>query len=490
MTRIVVVGAGPAGIAAACRAAESGAMVTLLDGEPYPGGGIWRHSIDYSVPRPVRNSKEAKNMREKTKISNGARKAKRWFNRLDKVGVSLRTSETVVDITGRSVQVQREQGGLDSIAFDKLILATGAHELFLPFPGWTLPNVMGVGGTQALLKAGMPVNPASPRGGVKRLRVVVGGSGPLLFAVAASLAKAGAKIVCVAEQTSGMQLAKFALGTLRYQPAKMVQGMGYMLQYFPAPYWPNTWIKEARGDSQVREVILTNGKRQWIEPADLVACAYGLVPSVELAALAGCKLSVARPAWPCFHGLEARDTIGNRLVVDHLQRTFKETADYTDYAEKIKNKKLKSVKSAKSMVNNRIFAAGEITGIGGTDLAITEGEIAGLTAAGKDKKAARLIARRERQQKFARLLNQSFALKPHLKQLPADDTIVCRCEDVTFGELKNQADQRSAKLYTRCGMGPCQGRVCSSALQYLLDWEPNKVRPPLFPTKIGDFISK
>ncbi|GAH25826.1 unnamed protein product, partial [marine sediment metagenome] len=120
--------------------AESGAMVTLLDGEPYPGGGTWRHSIDCSVPR----------------------KAKRWFNRLDKVGVSLRTSETVVDITGCSVQVQREQGGLDSIAFDKLILATGAHELFLPFPGWTLPNVMGVGGAQALLKAGMPV---------KRLRV-------------------------------------------------------------------------------------------------------------------------------------------------------------------------------------------------------------------------------------------------------------------------------------------------------------------------------
>jgi len=469
MTRIVVVGAGPAGIAAACRAAESGAMVTLLDGEPYPGGGTWRHSIDYSVPR----------------------KAKRWFNRLDKVGVSLRTSETVVDITGCSVQVQREQGGLDSIAFDKLILATGAHELFLPFPGWTLPNVMGVGGAQALLKAGMPM---------KRLRVVVGGSGPLLFAVAASLAKAGAKIVCVAEQTSRVQLAKFALGTLRYQPARMVQGMGYMLQNSKVArpswpcfhglearatfrnsrlwrvYWPNTWLKEARGDSQVREVILTNGKREWIEPADLVACAYGLVPSVELAALAGCKLSVARPAWPCFHGLEARGTIGNRVVVDHLQRCHGHPGRVGTGWKPV----------------SRFFAAGEITGIGGTDLAITEGEIAGLAAAGKESgtRAAKLIARRERQQKFARLLNQSFALKPHLKQLPADDTIVCRCEDVTFGELKNQTDQRSAKLYTRCGMGPCQGRVCSSALQYLLDWEPNKVRPPLFPTKIGVFISK
>jgi NADPH-dependent 2,4-dienoyl-CoA reductase/sulfur reductase-like enzyme len=439
MTRIVVVGAGPAGIAAACRAAESGAIVTLLDGAPYPGGQIWRRGIDYSVPR----------------------KAKRWFNRLDKVGVSLRTTETVIDIMGSSVQVQKEQGGLDSpmpvatqrgewIAFDKLILATGARELFLPFPGWTLPNVMGVGGAQALLKAGMPV---------KGLRVVVGGSGPLLFAVAASLAKAGAKIVCVAEQTSRVQLAKFALGTLRYEPAKLVQGIGYMLQYFPAPYWPNTWVKEARGDSQVREVILTNGKREWIEPADIVACAYGLVPNVELAALAGCKQE------------------NGRLVVDHLQRCHGHPGRVGTGWKPV----------------SRFFAAGEITGIGGTELAITEGEIAGLTAAGKEQSAAKLIARRERQQKFARLLNQSFALKPQLKSALADlpdDTIVCRCEDVTFGELKNQADQRSAKLYTRCGMGPCQGRVCSSALQYLLDWEPNKVRPPLFPTKIGDFISK
>jgi NADPH-dependent 2,4-dienoyl-CoA reductase/sulfur reductase-like enzyme len=413
MTRIVVIGAGPAGIAAACRAAESGAMVTLLDGNPYSGGQIWRRSIDYPVPR----------------------KAKRWFNRLDKAGVSLRSTETVIDITGSSVQAQKEQGRMERIAFDKLILTTGARELFLPFPGWTLPNVMGVGGAQTLLKAGMPV---------KGLRVVVGGSGPLLLAVAASLAKAGAKIVCVAEQTSRVQLAKFALGTLRYNPAKLVQGMGYMLQYFFAPYWLNTWIKEARGDSEVREVILTNGKCEWIELCDIVACAYGLVPSVELAALAGCKQE------------------NGRLVVDNLQRTSIEG----------------------------FFAAGEMTGVGGIELAITEGEIAGLTAAGKEKSATKLIARRERQQKFARLLNQSFALRPQLKQLPADDTIVCRCEDVTFGELKNQTDQRSAKLYTRCGMGPCQGRVCSDALQYLLDWKPNKVRPPVLATKIGAFISK
>jgi len=413
MTEVVVVGAGPAGIAAACRADESGANVTLLDDNPYLGGQIWRYGAGYSVPR----------------------KAKRWFNRLDKADVVVRAGETVIDITGSAVQVQTEGDSLYSIAFDKLILATGSRELFIPFPGWTLPNVMGAGGAQALLKAGMPV---------KGRRVVVGGSGPLLFAVAGNLAKAGAKIVCIAEQASRMQLANFALGVLRYSPSKMLQGVGYNWQYFPTPYRLNTWVKEARGDSQVREVVLTDGKKQRTEPCDMVACAYGFVPNVELAFLAGCKQK------------------NGRAIVDHLQRT---------------------------PINRGIFCAGEITGIGGVELAITEGEIAGLAAAGNERAAKILVTKHTKQLRFARLLDNCFALKDQLRDLPTDDTIICRCEDVTYGELKNQTDQRSAKLYTRCGMGSCQGRICSSALTYLLGWDYNRVRPPAIPTKVGSFLT-
>ena len=413
MSDVVVVGAGPAGITAACRAAECGATVTLIDENPLPGGQIWRQGLNRNI----------------------IRKAKYWFDRMEQSNVSIRCGRTAVDITDSSVLVQNQEEVPEQITYDKLILALGARELFIPFPGWTLPGVMGAGGAQNMLKAGMPV---------AGMRVVVAGSGPLLFAVAGNLAKAGARIVCVAEQASRMQLARFALGTLRYSPFKMVEGMGNTWHYFPAPYRLNNWIKEARGDSQVREVVLTNGKKQRTVPCDMVACAYGLVPRLELAALAGCKHK------------------NGAVMVNHLQETSIEG----------------------------IFCAGEITGIGGVDISISEGQIAGLAAVGNEQAAKNLITRQTKQLRFVRLLDDCFVLKDQLRELPTDDTIICRCEDITFGELKSQTDQRSAKLYTRCGMGPCQGRVCSSILAYLLGWQPNRVRPPVFPTKVGAFLSK
>ena len=239
-------------------------------------------------------------------------------------------------------------------------------------------------------------------------------------------------------------MVKFAVGTLRYSPFKMVEGMGNAWHYFPTPYRLNSWIKEARGDSQVREVVWTNGKKQRTLLCDMVACAYGLIPRLELAALAGCRYK------------------NGAIVVNHLQET--------------------SIKG--------IFSAGEMTGIGGVEISITEGQIAGLAAAGNEQAAKSLIPRRSRQLRFVRLLDDCFALKDQLRDLPIDDTIICRCEDITFGELKSQTDQRSAKLYTHCGMGSCQGRVCSSILAYLLGWKPNRVRPPVFPTKVGAFLSK
>jgi hypothetical protein len=136
-----------------------------------------------------------------------------------------------------------------------------------------------------------------------------------------------------------------------------------------------------------------------------------------------------------------------------------------------------------------IFCAGEITGIGGVDLAITEGEIAGLAAAGNLAQAESYATRLRKQGKFSRLLNRSFALREPLKDMPDDNTIICRCEDITYGQLRHLEDQCSAKLYTRSGMGPCQGRMCANALKFLLGWELNKVRPPIFPVKIGDLIS-
>jgi NADPH-dependent 2,4-dienoyl-CoA reductase/sulfur reductase-like enzyme len=137
-----------------------------------------------------------------------------------------------------------------------------------------------------------------------------------------------------------------------------------------------------------------------------------------------------------------------------------------------------------------IYSAGETTGIGGLELSLVEGEIAGLAAAGKHEAARALFRARAKQRKFADLLNRTFTLRDELKHLPTPQTIVCRCEDVTFERLQTHASWRAAKLQTRCGMGPCQGRVCGGAVEFLFGWRAESVRPPALPVRIDSLIRK
>jgi hypothetical protein len=135
-----------------------------------------------------------------------------------------------------------------------------------------------------------------------------------------------------------------------------------------------------------------------------------------------------------------------------------------------------------------VLSAGEATGIGGVEVALLEGQIAGLVALGKLDEARKLFPARDRAQRFANALNRAYALREELKQLPQPETMVCRCEDVTWAQLQAQPSWRAAKLQTRCGMGPCQGRVCGPALEFLLGWQVESLRPPLFPTNIGSLL--
>jgi D-hydroxyproline dehydrogenase subunit alpha len=130
-----------------------------------------------------------------------------------------------------------------------------------------------------------------------------------------------------------------------------------------------------------------------------------------------------------------------------------------------------------------VYCAGEPTGIGGLELSLVEGEIAGFAAAGRSESAQELFHARARLNKFAKVLNRIFSPRAELKSLPQPETVVCRCEDVTYGRLRQHPSWGTAKLQTRCGMGPCQGRVCGPATQFLLDWRPDSVRPPIFPTR-------
>jgi hypothetical protein len=134
-----------------------------------------------------------------------------------------------------------------------------------------------------------------------------------------------------------------------------------------------------------------------------------------------------------------------------------------------------------------IYCAGEPTGIAGLDAALLQGEIAGLACSGKP--TGHLRARNAAEQKFAHRLAKAFRLRPELRSLASPDTIVCRCEDVTHHTLSGHTGWTDAKLQTRCGMGPCQGRICGPAVETIFNWKPHSVRPPLFPVPLHALCS-
>jgi hypothetical protein len=183
---------------------------------------------------------------------------------------------------------------------------------------------------------------------------------------------------------------------------------------------------------------LTDGAREWTWDCDVLACGYGLVPNLELPRLLGCAIE------------------GERVLTDAAQAT--------------------SVPG--------ILAAGELGGIAGVDHALATGAIAGLAAAGRGVPQA-LARRREAERRFGERLARAFALRGELRALAGADTPVCRCEDVPLGRCSGAASLREAKLATRAGMGPCQGRVCGPALSFLHGWPPDATRPPLTPAPIG-----
>ncbi len=417
---VLVVGAGPAGMAAATAAAKQGRAVLVLDDNPGAGGQIWRDGVPVAG-RGIERDITKTNIRAAFQKSGAALLCARSVVDAPRPG-ELRT---VTNIQGEATQ--------ETFTWDRLILATGARERFLPFPGWTLPGVFGAGGLQALVKGGYRVDGK---------RVVVAGSGPLLLAVAVHLQQAGAGIVSVIEQASLAQLLPFTAGLWRH-PAKALQGLRYRSTLLRASYKTGAWPAAVEQTSSGLAIRMTNGKRSWIEDCDLLACGFHLVPNTELAALLGCDFS------------------GDSIAVDDRQQT--------------------------SVPN--VFCAGEPTGIAGLDAAIVQGEIAGMAAAGSSPISKGLSRRRAKEHAFGQNLGEAFALRPELRSLAAPGTIVCRCEDVSFEILQPYRTWTEAKLQTRCGMGPCQGRICGPSVKTLFGWKPSSVRPPLFPIPIRAFLN-
>ncbi|WP_432840189.1 NAD(P)/FAD-dependent oxidoreductase [Dactylosporangium sp. CA-092794] len=414
---IAVVGAGPAGLAAAASALGAGASVVLLDAGDRAGGQYWRHG-------------GAPDLR----LYHGWSTFARLRHRTEPL---LRTGhhvQTVVpDAGGWSLTcVVGDEPARSSVTAvvraRRLVLATGAYDRQLPFPGWDLPGVMAGGGVQALLKS---------HGVLAGRRVVVAGTGPFLLPVAAGLLAAGARVPLVAEAGSPAGLARHPRA-LASSAAKLGEGLGYAAQLLRhrTPYLRRHAVVRALGADRLEAVEVARlDRRGRVRPGttrtvacDVLAVGWGFTPRLELPLQAGCATAIGAD--------------GSLVVaVDATQAT--------------------SVAG--------VWAAGEPTGIGGADLAVVEGRIAGHAAAGAPVPRA-LLARRAALRRFAGALHAVHPVPRYLVEDLGDDVLACRCEEVPVSAVRDAVrelgatDARTVKLLTRTGMGWCQGRVCGAGV--------------------------
>ncbi|WP_415923340.1 NAD(P)/FAD-dependent oxidoreductase [Streptomyces sp. NE06-03C] len=439
---LVVVGAGPAGMAAAAAALDGGLRVVLVDSGPAPGGQFWRHPPDHA-----RETLPTGDLHHDLRTYRALRAALAAHERTGRLTLLLdhpvwTTARAADGFTVHAVDRSRppEERAV-VLRAPALIVATGAYDRQLPFPGWDLPGVLTVGGIQSLLKGG---------GVVAGRRVVLGGTGPFLLPVAAALAARGAEVVAVCEAGAPSAWLRHPAPLLR-NPAKWAEAAGYAytLARHRIPVRTRTGIVGAEGEERVAVVRIAAlegggapmpGTERRIE-ADTVGVGWGFVPQLDLLLPLGCDLADAGD------GTMA-------AVVDAGQRT----------------------------TVPGLYAAGETCGVGGAALALSEGRVAAvsvltdLSAPGRPGLRPPAAERRAvvRHRAFARALARAHPVPRDWPAWLTDDTTVCRCEEVTAGTVRaaradgSAIDHRQVKQLTRAGMGWCQGRMCGPAVHCLV----------------------
>ncbi len=445
----VIVGAGPAGIRAAERLVAAGLRPVVIDEAARWGGQIYRQPPDGGFTRP-----------KKALYGFEAGKA-------DAVHRAMAAIRDRVDYRPRTLAWNCEAGALDllcegvsaTLPFSHLILATGATDRVLPFPGWTLPGVFTLGGSQVALKF---------QGCAVGRRVAFLGTGPLLYLVAYQYLKAGVEVAGVFDTTPFGVQARATAGMLR-DPATLAKGLLFvaMLRAHGVPVRNGVRPVRAAGAERVEALVWRDGKgREHRTPCDAVAFGLGLRSETQLADLAGCRFrfDAADRAW-----LPERDAAGRSSVAG-------------------------------------VYLAGDGSGIAGADAAELAGERAALSLLedlGQTADAARLReldGRLAGIAAFRRTLDAAFPFPDDWADAIADDTMICRCEGVTAGVLRDVArtgqarELNRAKALTRTGMGRCQGRMCGATAAELLSrtlgTEPDEVgrlraQPPIKPLPIS-----
>ncbi|MEO3870745.1 NAD(P)/FAD-dependent oxidoreductase [Nonomuraea sp. B12E4] len=418
---LVVIGGGPAGVAGALTAALAGLRVALVDSGARLGGQYFRHTA-----APSAESGLARFLRLGRMLG-------------ERADLLLRHQAWHVSRDGEgdfTVHCNAPGGGPVAVRARRLLIATGAHDRPLPFPGWDLPGVFTAGGAQALLKG---------NGVVPGRRVVVGGTGPFLLPVATGLAGAGARVLGVYEAGGGLGLAGHPL--LALGKAGEAAGYAASLVRHRVPYRTRRAVVAAHGEREVEAVTVARLDQDWnvlatrVVECDTVAVGYGFVPQIELGVQLGC---------------------GTRQDVD--------------------GSPVLSVDAAQRTTVPGVWAAGEPTGVGGWEQSELEGRLAGRSIAGRPA-AGVLTRRRDRGRAFGAALQRAYPVKAGWQGWLRADTLVCRCEEVPLARVREArdlgaTDARSIKLLARPGMGWCQGRICGYAVSCLAG-EPE--RPPRRP---------
>jgi NADPH-dependent 2,4-dienoyl-CoA reductase/sulfur reductase-like enzyme len=419
---IAVVGAGPAGLRAAEQLAAAGLRPVLFDEADRSGGQIYRQP-------PAGAERPASDLYG---FEAGKAQALHDVGRSLADAIDYRPQTLIWNIFDKRLDTFGPQG-YGTLEFDHLILATGAMDRVLPFPGWSMPGVFTLGGAQIALKAqGI---------GIGR-RVAFIGAGPLLPLVAHQYALAGAQIAAVLDVTPFQAKLRNIAG-LAMQPATLAKGLWYSLRNTLRGFPVRAGVRSvsAEGTERISGVswIEASGASRRVD-CDAIAASFGLRSETQLADLAGCRFAF------------------DSTLRQWLPERSPEGRSSLPY----------------------VYLAGDGSGIGGADVAELQGMraalslLADLGRSPDPARTARIDALLQRQRRFRHALEQAYPYPHHLVDAIRDDEIICRCEGITAGTLRQAATQRDAieinrlKAFTRVGMGRCQGRVCGHAAAEVL----------------------
>lgn len=450
MYDIAVLGAGPAGMSAATRAAQLGARVVLLDEQPAPGGQIYRNV-------------ETATAQQQRVLGPDYAAGRTLTQAFRQSGASYRPGCTIWDVTCDGSVTFSHSGKPERITARHLILATGATERPMPLPGWTLPGVMTAGAAQILLKSG---------GLVARDAVLIG-SGPLLYLLAAQMIAAGKPPAALIETQS-----RADLWAARGHLPGALRGWPYL----------------AKGAGMLARIMLAGVKR-YSGAQDIELIGQDSVSSVRFRS--GAKThELATQTVLLHHGVVPNTQISRALRLDHrydqAQRCFVPVLDALCRSS-----------------HPGISIAGDGAGIGGAKVAALSGDIAALGAAqtidlipDATQQAAPLQRKRAKELAIRPFLDRAYPAAAQSLR-PKDATIICRCEEVTAGQIRQFAalgckGPNQAKAFGRAGMGPCQGRFCGLTVTEILAQETGqsqtetgalRIRAPLKPVTLGELAA-